>query len=351
MPSEASTMLRPSGSARLDLTAVSVGAETAKQKIRVSDGRLRTAATVAGGTGDRAGALGTDAHCAALVETGDAAAAGADLEDIGHRDLDRQAGVVPPDQGGAGGQRLALIDDAGFRRRAAHVEGDCVLDRQRLAQRLGADDAGGRARFEHPQAFALRLGGVVETAGRLHDHEGAPERVVLEITLDAADITLHARPDISVGDDGRAALELAVLFRQLVGGGDERLGQSAGDDLLDPQFVVGVAVAVQEKDRDRLDLHLGQAIADRADLGFVERPVDGAVRADALGHLETQGALDQRPVLLEEKIVGVRAVDAPNLIDVAKAFGDEQRRSRTRALEERIDRYRRAMKEQFRVLE
>ena len=68
-------------------------------------------------------------------------------------------------------------------------------------------------------------------------------------------------------------------------------------------------------------------VAERGDLLFVERTLDLAVGEHALLHLEAQRALDQRLVLLEEQIVGVRPVDAADLVDVAEALGDERARS------------------------
>ena len=65
-----------------------------------------------------------------------------------------------------------------------------------------------------------------------------------------------------------------------------------------------------------------QLPAQRRDLGVVERLVDLAVGQHALVHFEAQRPLDQRHVLLEEQIIGVRPIDAADLVDVAKAFGD-----------------------------
>ena len=82
---------------------------------------------------------------------------------------------------------------------------------------------------------------------------------------------------------------------------------------------------------------------------FVERRLDLAVGQHALLDLEAQRALDQRLVLLEEQIVGVRPVDAADLVDVAKAFGDEQRGLGAGALEDGVDGDGRAVQEQARA--
>ena len=60
-------------------------------------------------------------------------------------------------------------------------------------------------------------------------------------------------------------------------------------------------------------------------------------RGDPLANLETQRSFDQRLVLFEEKIIGFRTVDAADLIDVAKALGDQQRAAGAFALEDGVD--------------
>ena len=54
----------------------------------------------------------------ALLHPRHRAAAGADLENIHHRDLHRQRLVVAADQSGTGGERFAIMDDPGLRRGA-----------------------------------------------------------------------------------------------------------------------------------------------------------------------------------------------------------------------------------------
>ena len=89
-----------------------------------------------------------------------------------------------------------------------------------------------------------------------------------------------------------------------------------------------------------------QLAAQRRDLVVVERLVDLAVGQHALAHFEAQRPLDQRHVFLEEQIVGVRPIDAADLIDVAKAFGDQERGLGAGALQHRIDGDGRAVQEQ-----
>ena len=90
------------------------------------------------------------------------------------------------------------------------------------------------------------------------------------------------------------------------------------------------------------------SFAERRDLGVVERRIDLAVGQHAFLDFETQRPLDQRHVLLKEQVVGVRPVDAADLVDVAKAFGDEQRGLGAGALQHRVDGDGRAVQKQRR---
>ncbi len=98
-----------------------------------------------------------------------------------------------------------------------------------------------------------------------------------------------------------------------------------------------LGVAVEKQDRGRLHAEPRQRAAERFDLLLVQRRLDLAVGQHALLDLEAQRPLDQRLVLAEEEIVGVRPVDAADLIDVAEALGNEERGLGARALQDCID--------------
>ena len=57
-----------------------------------------------------------------------------------------------------------------------------------LAQRLGADHARRRPRFQHPDAGFLRFADGEQPPGRLHDQEVAGESGRLEMLADLAEI-------------------------------------------------------------------------------------------------------------------------------------------------------------------
>ena len=237
IPSAASMGSRPSGVAIFSVSAFfaaveielhlaaeeAVGAEPAEHQVGVGDGRLGAAEAVADRPRRRAGRFRAYSQCVADLDAGDAAAAGADLLDVDHRHLHRQAGGIAADQRRAGHQHVAFVDHAGLGGGAAHVEGDGVGNVDGIAQRLGADDAGGGAGFQHADAGLPGVADVEQPAGRLHDQEIAGETRVFEMRFHLGEVALHARADIGVGRGGRSALVLAVFLAQLVRARDEKL--------------------------------------------------------------------------------------------------------------------------------
>src|SRR5215813_13656149 len=186
-------------------------------------------------------------------------------------------------------------------------------------------------------ALVLRLPGFVETACRLHDQERPGKAGVADVAIDLADVAAHFRADIGVGHHGGAALELAVLLAELVRRRHEHFWMMLLKHGLCPRLVVSAGIAVEEQDRGRLDAELVQPAAERRHLGDVERPVDVAVGEHALVDFEAQRALDERLMLLEEQVVGIGTIDAANLVDVAEAFGDDERGARAGAFEDGVD--------------
>ena len=87
----------------------------------------------------------------------------------------------------------------------------------------------------------------------------------------------------------------------------------------------------------------------RRDLFVPQRLQHLACGKHALVHLIAVLARHQRTVLGKEQIVGIGAVHPPDLIDVAKAFGDQQRRLCAGPFQDGVDGDGRAMQEQARI--
>ena len=285
-----------------------IGAEPAEHQVGVGDGRLGAAEAVADRARRGAGAFRADAQRVADLDAGDAAAAGADLLDVDHRHLHRQAGGIAADQRRAGHQHVALVDHAGLGGGAAHVEGDGIRKPMRVAQRLGADDAGGGAGFQHADAGLPRVADVEQPAGRLHDQEIAGETGVAEMRLHLGEIALHARADIGVGRGRRGALVLAVFLAQLVRRRDEKLREfaarrSPSRAVRAPDCDTSAGTGWRSPARPARPRSAPPSRTCSSSSGISTVPC----AVHPLHDLEAQVAVDQRRVLLEEQIVGLPA--------------------------------------------
>ena len=210
----------------------------------------------------------------------------------------------------------------------------------------GADDARRGTRFQHADAGAPRVGDIEQSAGRLHDETPSPPRCV-SISEDSGGRAARH----SVGGGGRGALELPVFLAELVRCADEELRKLPLDDLLHALLVRRVPVRVQKQDRDRLHSLRDRCRDHSAHLGLVELDQHRALGVDALVDLEAQVAIDQRNMPLEKQVVGLRPVDAADLVNIAEALRRQQRAARAAALQNRVDRDGGAVEEKPRRLE
>src|SRR5262249_955495 len=151
--------------------------------------------------------------------------------------------------------------------------------------------------------------------------------------------------DIGIGDHGRATLELAIFLRKLVRGGDEYPGMVFLQQRLRACLMVAVGITVEKQNCDGLNPDLLQPSAVSFDLALGGRQPDLALGQNAFLDLEAKLPLHQRLMLLKEQVVRVRPVDAANLVNVAKAFGDQERGFGPRTLQDGVDGYGRAVKE------
>src|SRR5579862_2658561 len=120
-------------------------------------------------------------------------------------------------------------------------------------------------------------------------------------------------------------------------------------DLLSARLMRRVAIGMEKEDRDRGDTQFLEALPQRDDLRVIERRAHRAIGHDALIHLKAQRPLDQRLVLFEEEIIGIRPIDAADLIDVAETLRGDERRLGAGALKQGIDRDGGAVEEEARL--
>ena len=158
-----------------------LGVEVAQHDRRIRKCGFLAAESIAGRPGHGAGALRPDLDRARGVQRDDAAAARADLGDVDERQLDRVAAAFDElradvDAGAdlvlGGARRLAVLDDRGLCRGAAHVERDHVAQARRARDVGAGDDAGGRPRLDQECRLLSRRGGGHRAAVRLHDVQG-----------------------------------------------------------------------------------------------------------------------------------------------------------------------------------
>ena len=105
----------------------------------------------------------------------------------------------------------------------------------------------------------------------------------------------------------------------------------------------GIAVGVEEADRDRLDALRRQPLRDRAHLVRIERRQHVAVAIHALGDFQAVAAGDQRIGKLQEQIVDVVALLRAHLENITEAARGDQSKPGAVSLDQRVGDQRRAM--------
>ena len=146
------------------------------------------------------------------------------------------------------------------------------------------------------------------------------------------------RPEVGVDRGRRRPLVLAQLGRDLVRGDDARPRQPPPQLLRDRPLVRGVAEREEQADRDRLD---AVELRQRVELERLEHAVGPDPLADAVTALER----DERLRVRRAEPVELRAVLPPQVEQVLEAGGRDERRSRALALEQRVRRDRRPVRE------
>ena len=190
--------------------------EVAEERVRIGHRRKRAPSAVAGRAGLGARARGADLEQAELVHAGDAATPGADLQQVDHRNPQRNAASrlepLGPRRLEIGAHPgLVVVDQADLGGGAPHVEADDVVALQPARERGRGEGTGRRAGLDHhdrlPPCDVDREGSSV----RAHE-EQTP---VLEPAVEPAEVAVEQRLDIRVGNGRRETLVFAELPREL----------------------------------------------------------------------------------------------------------------------------------------
>ncbi len=354
MPQAVSIALRPSVRAHLGQRAFGgvaiqrhaaaeeeAGIVVAQQQVGVGHRGLGAAARVARRPRIGARRMRTDAQQSHLVDRGDRAAAGADLDHVDDRRLDRQAGAFLEamharrfhhrrDLG------AAVLDQAGLRRGAAHVERDHVGMAGGSAEERGGEAAAGGTALQHADREVARGLRRQQAAGGVHEAQLAAEAAGVQLALQLGDVAAHQRLHIGVGAGGVAALVLPQLRHHVGRDGDRDVGERRADDGRCLLLMRWIAVGVEEADGDRLDPFGYQALRHGAHLVGIERGQHVAVAVDAFRHLQAMAARHQRVGELQEQVVDVVALLGAHLQDVAEAARGDQAQARAGALDQGV---------------
>ena len=318
-----------------------VRVQVAQQQVGVGHRGFGTAEAVAGGPRVGAGAARSHLQEAQLVDPGDAAAPGADLDHVDDRSLDGQpaAPLEPVDPGGLHARRdvrLAVLDQAGLGGGAAHVEGDDVVVADPAAEMGAGQGAAGGPGLQEPDGEADRHLRRHQAAGGLGEVEPAPEAATFEGRDEAAHVAGHQGLDVGVGGGGRGALVFAELRVHLRGEGDGKVRVAGGDQIAGPTLVGGVLVGVQVADGHGLDPAGDQAVRLAAHLVLVEGHDGLAVTAHALVDLAAPGPGHQGIGELKEQVVLVVALLVAHLQHVPEAPGGQQGQGRPAAFDDGV---------------
>ena len=302
-----------------------VGREVAEQQVGVGHRGFGAAAVVADRPGVRSGAFGADLHQAHLVDAGERAAAGADLDQVDDGNFQGQAGAFA-EAADAGG--FEFVGVLGVRRgRSGTSWRWCRPCRTRSGGRCwsggpvvaGGDGAGGGAGFNqaHGELAGSAEGG--DAAAGEHDVQGALVAGLAQALLEACQVALHQRLDVGVHGGGVAAFVFADFGGDLGGDADRQVGAFRGHDLFRAAFVGVVAVAVEEADGDGFDAVVpeGRGAASRSSVSSRGlSTVPNASMRSATTRRRWRGTIGAGA--FEEQVVEVVAHFAADLERVAK---------------------------------
>ncbi len=319
------------------------GREVAAHEVGIGHGRLFAALAVAGRAGNRAGAARTDAHEAEPVGRRDAAPAGADLDELDHRQAQREAAallealqarrleLVAP-------MRPPVVDQADLGGRAAHVEGDHVPPFGLPAQEGRAHRTRGGPRFDERDRLLAGVARRGDAAVRQHDEQRHAEQA-----FELDEVAHGDRRHIGVGDRGREALVFADFRRDLRRGADRDSRTRCLHERLGGKLMSGIAIAVEEGDGERAGARGDEFLGGGAHARFVERHDDVAFRTDAFLHRLAKRTRDERRRPFELEIESVVAKLVADLEHVAIAVRGDQPDGRAASLDQGIGDQRRAM--------
>ena len=305
--------------------------EIAAEEIGVGDGRARAALPVAGRPRRGAGRARADFQHGS-VEPGDRAAAGADRLDGGDGHHQREIADAPVMRH----HRALAADQRDVRAGAAHVHGQQIGLVEHRAERGGGGDAGGGAGEQRVDRHARRLARTHHAAIRLGDEQPRFWQLGAEEIVELREIAGHGAACIGVEQGRGGALVFLRLRPDLVREDEIEIGERRADRLRRRDLMGGIAVGVQEADRDGCGTRRDRSARGLHGLLGAERRVHAAIGEQPLLDLEHHAARDEWGRAVAEEIDGPVHPQSRDVEDVLEPGGDEQRERRAAALDHRV---------------
>ena len=233
--------------------------------------------------------------------------------------------------------RRAVLDQTHLRRGPAHVERDDPIEPGEACEKRGRHGASRRTRFDQADRKFPRLLHGRDAAARQHDVEPARKADGAELCFQPVEIAAHQRLHIRVGAGRAGALELADFGRDLRRERQRKVRIDAANDAGGAPLVRGIAIGMQERDRNRLDaVALDHLPRRRHHCGLVQRHEHLPLEIHTLPDFAAPIAWHERRRRFEKQIVEVVTCFAPHLDHIAKALGGDQADGRAGPLDHRV---------------
>ena len=335
---------RPSSGGRVEPDAPAEEArwiERSEDEVRVRHRRGFAAPSVGRGPGIRAGALRADRERAEPVDPGDAAAAGADREDVALREVHGVSGRVATKPH----LRVAVDDEAHIGGRAAHVEAEDAFASGGGADLGRANDPGRGPRGDERDRKSLRLYRPGDAPVRLYEVERRLEARLGELSLERLDVPSHERKEAAVHDRRTRAQVLPELGRDAGGDCHGNGRQLLAEEPRRLLLVRRVREREEEADRDGLDPERAEGLGRRLDVRRLERSDHLALGADSLAHFEPKLAGHEGRGLRRVEVVEAAALLGSDLEDISEARRRQQADPGRLSLDDRVRRHSRAVDE------
>ena len=168
------------------------------------------------------------------------------------------------------------------------------------------------------------LRGGHHAAGGLHHENRGAQAALRQGALQGGEIGADHRRDERIDRRGAGALVLADLGEDTGGQRDGDVRRQLAQKLAEARFVAGVAVGVQQDDRDGLHARVHQPGDGAAGAGLVEWPDDLPLHVEALVHFHPQRPRHQGWRWLPAEVVEAGHPQAPDFEHVAEAGGRDE---------------------------